>query len=67
MKGQPDRAIVDLSIEEMRFVIGHIQGILWFDMNGPTEFWNTEKPWSPDTLDDIAHVLVDFGLKPKEE
>ena len=58
---------------ELRNIVGDIQKLLWQvetvddqqrSNGGSSVFWDADKPGSLDTLDAIADVLEDHGLKP---
>ena len=55
----------------LREIVRDIQRILWLDemeadeqggQGAVTYFWNPDKEWSPDTLEEIADVLAEHGL-----
>jgi len=71
---QPKRPISELKPAELRTIVGDIQQLLWLDTDqrrikpgGTPEdaaFWNGDKELSYDTLDYIAAVLDEHGLRP---
>src|ERR1022692_3803339 len=67
MPQQPKRPVSELKAAELRTIVGHIQRLLWLDVeegDGP-EFWNADKEWEcADLLSFIATELEDHGLKP---
>ena len=67
MPQQPKRPVSELKAAELRTIVGHIQRLLWLDVeegDGP-EFWNADKEWEcADLLSYIATELDDHGLKP---
>ena len=74
---QPKRPVSELKPAEMRTIVGEIQKLLWLDTvrrrikPGATpehaDFWNGDKELSYDTLDYIAGVLDDHGLRPIDQ
>jgi len=46
-------------------IIADIQAFLWLDVDRNAEsFWNPEKEWDFDTVENIAGLLSEFGLEP---
>jgi hypothetical protein len=65
----PKRPVTELTLGELRDLVGGIQEILWkqtlnANTDSPDHFWSADKEWSWDTLDYIAAALEDHGLKP---
>jgi hypothetical protein len=65
----PKRSLGELTIDELRTIVGSIKRLLWWEMlnastGSPYSFWNSDKEHSYDTLDTIAGLLEDHGLKP---
>ena len=46
-------------------IVNEIKGILWLDIDKDGEFWNPDKEWSSDTVDEIARKFVIRNLVPK--
>ncbi len=56
----------ELSHEQLVEIVARVQGLLYLDMDTEgREFWNADKSWTPDTLDDIAGKLAECGLVPQ--
>jgi hypothetical protein len=55
-----------LSREDMEQIISQIQAILWLDMSEDGELWNPDKEWDSETVENVAAVLADHGLRPSE-
>ncbi len=73
MPQAPKRLISELKPAELRTIVGEIQKLLWTgeyatdeqrSNGGSSVFWDADKPGSVDTLDAIASVLEESGLKP---
>jgi hypothetical protein len=46
-------------------IVADIQAFLWLDVDRDAEsFWNPEKEWDFDTVENIAGLLSEFGLEP---
>ncbi len=69
----PKHDVSELRSFELRNIVGDIQKLLWQvetvddhqrSNGGSSVFWDAAKPGSLDTLDAIAGVLEDHGLKP---
>jgi hypothetical protein len=60
------RSADELSREEMEHVISQIQALLWLDMRGENELWDPDKQWDSETIEYIAGVLDDQGLRPSQ-
>lgn len=43
--------------------IGRIRSILWRTPEG----WDPDKEWDSETIDDVARVLDDLGLRPRKK
>lgn len=54
----------DLSIGAMQAILADIQSVLWRDPE--SQCWDADKEWDGDTLEIIAAVLEDHGLRPDE-
>jgi hypothetical protein len=55
-----------LPVEVLEEIVTEIQRLLWLDMSAEGEFWNANKEWDAETLEYIAAVLQDHGLRPSE-
>src|SRR6266404_3454396 len=73
MPQEPKRPVSELKPAELRTIVGEIQKLLWMgeyatdeqrSKGGVTRFWDAQKEGSLDTLDAIAGVLEDHGLRP---
>ena len=56
-----------LSTAEMEQIIGDIQALLWLDLTKDDDCWEPDKEWDCETLEYVAAVLEDHGLRPDEE
>jgi hypothetical protein len=54
-----------LSRAELEEIVGQIQGLLWLDLVADEETWNPDKEWNRETLEYVAGVLEDAGLRPE--
>jgi hypothetical protein len=54
--------VSDLDSEQLRTIVENIQKILWF--NYATDKWDPDKEWKVDTIEFVAGVLEDEGLRP---
>jgi hypothetical protein len=59
----------ELSRAELEEIVGQIQGLLWLDLVADEETWNPDKEWNWDwdTLEYMAGVLEEAGLRPDRE
>jgi hypothetical protein len=55
-----------LSHEEMEQVISQIQAILWLDMGEKPPVWDPDNEWDSETIEWVAAVLDDYGLRPSK-
>jgi len=60
------RPLSDLSREEMIEIVTEIQVQLWGDCEVPGGRWNANKEWDRETLDNVAAVLEERELCPRE-
>ena len=44
--------------------VQRIQDRLWLDIDGS---YNADKPWYPDTIDEIAAILAECGLRSEQK
>jgi hypothetical protein len=76
-KQQPKRHVRELSPMELRRIVRDIQQTLWCEEyaddeqrstgGGVHKYWHADKEWDcPSLLSEIATVLENYGLKPKE-
>jgi hypothetical protein len=54
--------VSELDSEQLRTIVENIQKILWF--NYATDKWDPDKKWKVDTIEFVAGVLEDEGLRP---
>jgi hypothetical protein len=54
----------NLTWQQLVDVVNHIRDILWLDVRGSREWLNPDKTWDAETLEMVAGVLEDVGLKP---
>ena len=55
----------DLDLDNLRTIVTDIQKILWF--NYATDTWDPDKEWKVDTIEFVAGVLEDEGLRPERK
>jgi hypothetical protein len=55
-----------LSRKDMEQIISKVQAILWLDMSEEGELWNPDKEWDSETVESVAAVLADHGLRPSD-
>ena len=60
------RTLIGLSREEMIGIISEIQFHLWWDCDAPDGKWDANKEWDSETLDNVAAVLEERELCPRE-
>jgi len=60
------RPLKDLSREEMIEIISEIQIHLWWDCDAPNGKWDANKEWDSERLDNVAAVLEERELCPRE-
>ena len=66
------RAIEDLTLDECRKLIAEILSAVYgdhdFDARGEVqETLNPDAEWSPDTIQDVADILIKYELPPDEQ
>ena len=54
-----------LDTDQLRTIVENIQRILWF--NYATDEWDPDKEWKVDTIEFVAGVLEDEGLRPNKK
>jgi hypothetical protein len=60
------RPLSELSREEMIEIISEIQVHLWWNCDAPEGKWDANKEWDSETLDNVAAVLEERELCPRE-
>lgn len=55
----------NLTREELEEVVSEVQAILWLDQE-KADIWDPDKGWNPETVEDVASVLVRASLKPEK-
>jgi hypothetical protein len=55
-----------LSHEQMQDIISQIQAMLWLDMGEKPQVWDPDKEWDSETIEWVAGVLDDYGLRPSK-
>jgi hypothetical protein len=61
----PMKTTAELTREQLTDIVGRIQGLLYLDLDpAGNEVWDPDRPWDPDTLDDIAQTMAEYGLVP---
>lgn len=48
-------------------IVSQIQQLLWLDTDPSGDFWNGDKEWDCETIESIAAVLYEHGLRPEED
>ena len=67
------RKVVDLTLEELREIVGAVQEILYLDVIYSEELaedvnaWNPRREWEVEDLEAIAFHLRAHGLEPEED
>jgi hypothetical protein len=67
------RDVEDLTVEELREIVGAVQEILYLDITyseepgKDVESWNQNKEWEIENLEAIALQLRAHGLEPEEQ
>jgi len=56
-----------LDHDQLIDVVERIQAVLWLDMNERDETWNPDKEWDAETIEKVAHVMAENGLRPDKE
>jgi hypothetical protein len=54
----------DLTREELAKIVDDVQTILWFDEEHDGPWANPDKEWDAGTIEEVARVLINFGLEP---
>jgi hypothetical protein len=49
---------------DWKAAIEKIRQILWLDMARDGDRWNPDKEWDSETIENVAEMLEDLGLKP---
>jgi hypothetical protein len=57
----------ELSREELVHLVDHVQQVLYLDADARGMLWNPDKEWDSKTIDYIAAVMIDAGLKPERK
>ena len=64
----PRTHIGSLTRDQLARMAEEIQHLLWrvveLGQGAPPPYWDTDKRWSPDTLDQVRAVLAREGLEP---
>ena len=60
------RSLTELSRDEIIEIISEIQIHLWWDCDAPDGKWDANKEWDSETLDNVAAVLEERELCPRE-
>jgi hypothetical protein len=50
-----------LNDEQRIRVLESVQAVLWLD----GESWNGDKKWNSETIDEVARIMANFGLRPE--
>jgi len=65
-EGEEMKVPSQLPVEVIEEIVTEIQMLLWLDMSTEGNFWNAKKEWNAETVEYIAAVLQDHGLRPNE-
>ena len=63
MTARKNREVSDLSRDELARVVERVRDALYRDEQDGT--LDPDKPWDGDTIEVIAQVLIDVGLRPE--
>ena len=55
-----------LGQKKLAALAADLQYCLWHDYDEKGEFWNPDKEWDADTLEDVATIMDLYGLAPKQ-
>ncbi len=55
-----------LELRDLREAMQQIRDILWMDLIGDEDAYNPDKEWDSGTIEDVASVLENLGLRPAE-
>jgi len=55
----------DLSHDQLVSIVDQIQQILFLNANAQGMVWDPDKEWDCVTIEDVATVMIDAGLKPE--
>jgi hypothetical protein len=57
----------ELTREQLADIVDQVQGLLYLDLDQEDkEFWNPDKSWNVEFLDDIARKLAECGMVPTD-
>lgn len=57
----------ELSLDQAREIVRKIRDLLWLDLLHDKESLNPDKEWDSETLDSVAEVMTEAGLRPDDE
>jgi len=61
----PVKTAPELTQQQLTDIVERIQALLYLGWDAAgKDVWDPDKPWAPDTLDDIAQTLAKYGLVP---
>ena len=52
------------SVWTLSEIVRNIQQLLWLDTDESGDYWNADKEWNVETIEHVAQVLIDEGLRP---
>src|SRR5262245_26293424 len=65
--GAPSGLGTQLPADVLAEIVSQIQQLLWLDADASGDCWNGDKEWDCETLESVAAVLAEHGLRPEGE
>lgn len=56
-----------LDHDQLLDVVERIQAVLWLEPDERDETWNPDKEWDSETIEQVAAVMTEHGLRPDKE
>jgi hypothetical protein len=54
-----------LDHDQLLDVVERIQAILWLEQDERDETWDPDKEWDSETIEQVAAVMTEYGLRPE--